>query len=107
MLLFQVIHRNLWICPADTEPRQIFDPPKLSPECDQSIYSRSSKKLVPKFGSSLLDSHVLLTACSPLQFAYESQGKGIFTYALLKTIKEWPLHNLSYKSLIHHLDMPG
>ncbi|SJL08996.1 uncharacterized protein ARMOST_12372 [Armillaria ostoyae] len=92
--------------PAGTEPRQIFDPPKLSPRCDQQIYSGPGKKLVSKFGSSLLDSHVLLAACSPLQFAYESQGEGLFTRELLKVLKEWPINELTYISLIHRLDMP-
>ncbi|KAK0217468.1 hypothetical protein EDD85DRAFT_367696 [Armillaria nabsnona] len=93
--------------PAGAERRQIYDPPKLSPSCDQQIYSGPRKKPVPEFGSSLLDSHVLLTACSPLQFAYESQGGGLFTRALLKVMKERPIGNLTYKSLIHRLDMPG
>ncbi|KAK0433785.1 hypothetical protein EV421DRAFT_1373839 [Armillaria borealis] len=93
--------------PAGAERRQIFDPPKLSLSCDQQIYSGPGKKLVPEFGSSLLSSHVLLTACSPLQFAYESQGGGLFTRALLKVMKERPIGNLTYKSLIRRLDMPG
>ncbi|PBK59493.1 hypothetical protein ARMSODRAFT_982981 [Armillaria solidipes] len=85
--------------PAGAERRQIFDPPKLSPSCDQQIYSGPGKKPVPEFGSSLLD--------SPLQFAYESQGGGLFTRALLKVMKERPIGNLTYKSLVHRLDMPG
>ncbi|KAK0217458.1 hypothetical protein EDD85DRAFT_961868 [Armillaria nabsnona] len=93
--------------PAGAERRQIFNPPKLSPSCDQQIYSGPGSGDVPKFGSSLLDSYVLLTACSPLQFAYESQGEGLFTRALLKVTKGQPIGNLTYKSLIHSLDMPG
>ncbi|KAJ3541372.1 hypothetical protein NMY22_g3910 [Coprinellus aureogranulatus] len=61
----------------------------------------------PGFGSKLHESHVLLAACERGQRAYEQDGSGIFTTALLKVLKlEAKLQSFTYSSLMTTLDIP-
>ncbi|KAK0451364.1 uncharacterized protein EV420DRAFT_1274087 [Desarmillaria tabescens] len=85
--------------------RNISNPPRLFSSCDQEIHSRQTHS-ASGITSSPLGSHVLIAACNRRQSAYEEQGKGIFTCALLKVLREWKIGQLTYKSLIHRLDMP-
>ncbi|KAK0194156.1 caspase domain-containing protein [Armillaria mellea] len=92
--------------------RQLFRPPKISPDCDSTIRtSVPASQVVPVtsgFSGTPWDSHILLAACSRLQTAKEVDGKGLFTHALLKVIRDRHAARgeLTYQSLMHYLDMP-
>ena len=45
-------------------------------------------------------SHILLAACGAKEHAYEAQGKGVFTTALLKLLYEDDAHTLTYTNLL-------
>ncbi|PBL03171.1 hypothetical protein ARMGADRAFT_6380 [Armillaria gallica] len=96
----------------NTRSRQLFKPPKISPDCDSTIRSFvPASQVVPitsGFSGTPWDSHILLAACSRLQTAKEVDGKGLFTHALLKVMRERHAARgeLTYQSLMHYLDMP-
>jgi hypothetical protein len=48
-----------------------------------------------------LRSHVLLAACGSEELAYETEGSGDFTAALLKTLKQYGAEKTTYKGCIH------
>ncbi|KAK0469386.1 caspase domain-containing protein [Desarmillaria tabescens] len=103
---------NRGMQPADVQnakSRRILNPPKLSADCDSTMVSRGSSgvKITSGFSGSLWDSHVLLAACNRRQSAWEVDGQGIFTRALLKIMGKNPVNELTYRSLIHRLVMPG
>jgi hypothetical protein len=45
-------------------------------------------------------SHILLAACGAKERAYEAQGKGVFTTALLKLLYEDDAQTLTYANLL-------
>ncbi|KAG7451529.1 uncharacterized protein BT62DRAFT_991060 [Guyanagaster necrorhizus] len=97
--------------PADilnAKSRRIPNPPKLSANCDTTMLSRGSSgvKITSGFSGSLWDSHVLLAACNRRQSAWEVDGQGIFTRALLKIMAKISASELTYRSLMHRLVMP-
>ncbi|PBL03172.1 hypothetical protein ARMGADRAFT_1069725 [Armillaria gallica] len=102
---------NRGMQPADIQnakSRRILNPPKLSANCDSTMVSRGSSgvKITSGFSGSLWDSHVLLAACDRRQSAWEVDGHGIFTRALLKIMGKNAINELTYRSLIHRLVMP-
>ncbi|KAK0504441.1 hypothetical protein EDD18DRAFT_502339 [Armillaria luteobubalina] len=84
----------------------------LSPTCDEDIYSRGSQsrsfeKDQPGFSDSY-GSHVLLAACKRTETAWEKDKGGIFTAALLSSLKsDFARKNPppSYDSLMRNLKM--
>ncbi|KAK0484997.1 caspase domain-containing protein [Armillaria novae-zelandiae] len=96
----------------NTRSRQLFKPPSMSPDCDSTIWSSvPAPQVLPVtsgFSGTPWDSHILLAACSRLQTAKEIDGKGLFTHALLKVMRERHAARgeLTYQSLMHCLDMP-
>ena len=48
-------------------------------------------------------SHVLLAACSPLEFAYERASRGVFTVALRKTLVDIGIDRLTYATLLSQM----
>ncbi|KAK0194157.1 caspase domain-containing protein [Armillaria mellea] len=92
--------------PAQLRSRRILHPPQISPKCDSAIFSRRSRGIISSFSSSSWDSHIVLAACSRHQPAWEEDGQGIFTRALLKVMRRTPSRGLTYKSLMHRLVMP-
>ncbi len=66
----------------------------------------SGATIASGFSGALWDSHVLLTACNRRQSAWEVDGEGIFTRALLKVMEETPINELTCRSLVHRLVMP-
>ncbi|KAK0194153.1 hypothetical protein F5146DRAFT_1183776, partial [Armillaria mellea] len=102
---------NRGMQPADIQnakSRRILHPPKLSANCDSTTVSRGSSgvKITSGFSGSLWDSHVLLAACNRRQSAWEVDGHGIFTRALLKIMEKSTINELTYRSLVHRLVMP-
>ena len=53
---------------------------------------------------SVSGSHVLLSACSATGQAWESNGRGVFTVALLDLLVKTPITELSSKDIIKHLN---
>ncbi|KAK0451478.1 caspase domain-containing protein [Armillaria borealis] len=100
------INRGLQHPDAQLRSRRILHPPQISPKCDSTISSRRSRGITSGFSGSSWDSHIVLAACSRHQFAWEEDGQGIFTRALLKVMRRTPSRRITYKSLMHRLVMP-
>ncbi len=60
------------------------------------------------FSNSVWGSHILLAACRRNEYAREEGEQGIFTGALLKSLKHFAAGDLppTYDSLMKHLNMP-
>ncbi len=99
----------------DSRVRNFKEHQKLSPSCDEDIYSREYRTRLyqdKKSGfshHSFWGSHVLLAACKIKQEAREEGEQGIFTSALLKSLKYFASKDLipTYDSLMKHLSMPN
>ena len=50
-----------------------------------------------------LRSHVLLAACRSQELAYERTMRGVFTVALLKTLMDIGIDNLTYATLFDRM----
>ncbi|KAK0223601.1 peptidase C14, caspase domain-containing protein [Armillaria fumosa] len=100
------INRGLQHPDARLRSRRILQPPQISPKCDSTITSRRSRGISSGFSGSSWDSHIVLATCSRHQFAWEEDGRGIFTRALLKVMRRTSPRGLTYKSLMHRLVMP-
>jgi hypothetical protein len=79
--------------------------PRLTPDIDADILPKSSDTrhaIVAKgFAYQELRSHVLLAACGSEEFAYETEGIGDFTAALLNTLKQYGADRTTYKGCIY------
>jgi hypothetical protein len=71
-------------------PRSNF---KLQENLDQELWS-----IFPSNGA--LQSHVLLAACGSSAVAWESNGRGVFTVALLELLKGSRIDKLRYCDII-------
>ncbi|KAI9567999.1 caspase domain-containing protein [Boletus coccyginus] len=72
---------------------------------DQDIWRARSGKINPGFASHGLQSHVLLAACGENELAYEYDGHGQFTTALLETLKTWAIDDLTYNEVLEHIHL--
>ncbi|KAG9121557.1 hypothetical protein FRC07_002433 [Ceratobasidium sp. 392] len=81
--------------------------PALPADIDLDILPKKSEArhaVVAKgFAYQELRSHVLLAACGSQELAYETDGAGDFTTALLKTLKEYGADKTTYKGCIQRL----
>ncbi|KAK0445831.1 caspase domain-containing protein [Armillaria borealis] len=84
----------------------------LSPTCDEHIYSQGSRTRSVQdgksgFSASYFPSHVLLAACKRTQTAWEDGNNGIFTAALLKSLRNVASSDLppTYDSLMKSLPL--
>lgn len=81
----------------------------LPSDLDQEIWNDSQAKLqpgvaiAPGFQYHGLNSHILLSACGAKELAYEDQGMGAFTAALLKLLTEADTRDLTYATLFQLL----
>jgi hypothetical protein len=78
----------------------------LPDDVDQDIFRRWGARAtsVPSpFQYTGAASHVLLAACAANERAIEEEGRGIFTLALLNTIKDVGYQNLTYAEIIRRL----
>ncbi|PBK84254.1 hypothetical protein ARMGADRAFT_615488 [Armillaria gallica] len=77
----------------------------LSPTCDEHIYSQESLTRSVQEGVSYFGSHVLLAACRRTQIAWEDGNNGIFTTALLRSLRKAASSDLqpTYDSLMNGL----
>ena len=71
---------------------------KLHDSLDKEILS-----IFPSNGS--LQSHVLLSACSSSGPAWESDGRGVFTVALLELLKDSQTDKLRYCDIIMRMNI--
>lgn len=53
-----------------------------------------------------LRSHVLLAACGEKELAYEYEGRGQFTTALLTTLKTSAVNDLTYTEVLKRMHLP-
>ncbi|QRV91979.1 ICE-like protease (caspase) p20 domain protein [Ceratobasidium sp. AG-Ba] len=84
------------------------DLPPLSPRTDKEIVhwpaSSSRTSVIPTgFAHRASRSHVLLAACGSGEVAWERDGQGEFTRALLSVLKDADLSCLTYTELMHGL----
>ncbi|PVG00045.1 hypothetical protein CPB86DRAFT_702211 [Serendipita vermifera] len=90
----------------DSQDRTLGITTTFPADIDMDILS-SSRTLVSAipagFLHSNLQSHVLLAACNSNELAREVRGRGVFTQALLKALRESGIENLSYSDLIDGL----
>jgi hypothetical protein len=55
-----------------------------------------------------LRSHILLAACNEVETAKEEQSRGLFTVALLETLKAVGAHELTYRDVMQRIHtLPG
>ncbi|KZV74056.1 hypothetical protein PENSPDRAFT_682237 [Peniophora sp. CONT] len=82
-------------------PRRIVmkDDYQIPCDLDQEITDGTAKKATSFFGSNM-KSHVLLSACREGQLAYERDGRGQFTQALLRTLRSTSAHKITYRELL-------
>ena len=76
-----------------------------SVELDSSIHTIGldgdiQDERVPRYG---LASHILLAASLPSESARESDGRGAFTTALLRLLREVPPYKLRYREILGKL----
>ncbi|KAF8752246.1 Caspase domain [Rhizoctonia solani] len=85
-----------------TRPKKgVLDRRKRSAEVKQDIpWDIDSDIIDPKLG---ITSHVHLTACGSEEKAYEEDGRGVFTVALLKSIRAHGVDKLTYHNLVKSL----
>ena len=80
---------------------------RVPSDLDGDIVGNTSKEYRGKntksfFGSSS-KSHVLLSACREGEIAYERDGRGQFTRALLQTLRDTPTHKITYRELLKRI----
>ena len=64
---------------------------------------KSGAAIAPSFLHHNARSHILLAACELEELAYENQGKGVFTTALLNLLSTFGTQNLTYANLLQRL----
>ena len=77
------------------------DLPPIPPDVDNNIPAIARGSVVSKdFAFSGLRSHVLLAACASNESAYETNGRGDFTTALLKLLMTHGADKITYTGCI-------
>ncbi|KAG8679082.1 hypothetical protein FRC09_019273 [Ceratobasidium sp. 395] len=81
--------------------------PPLPADVDQELFQTATQTrhafISKGFANQDLRSHVLLAACGSEELAYETDGIGDFTAALLKTLKQFGADKTTYKGCIERL----
>jgi hypothetical protein len=81
------------------------DLPPLSLNADkglirkQDILNRATTTPT-RFAHRALRSHVLLAACGAKEVAWEKEGRGAFTVAILKVLRDIGVENVTYNGLM-------
>lgn len=81
---------------------------KIPSSLDQDIWNdfgSSGTRVYSDFARNrnVLQSHVLLAACRSEELAFERTNGGLFTNALLKTLKDTGIDKLTYASLLNKM----
>jgi Caspase domain len=89
-------------------PRSAAIPNDVASDLDVDIWSntqfeKSGVAIAPGFLHHGLKSHILLAACGRNELAYEEQGNGVFTNALLKLLSTIGAQNVTYANLLQRL----
>ncbi|TDL18810.1 hypothetical protein BD410DRAFT_792791 [Rickenella mellea] len=90
-------------------PRRILNPPAVNPK-DWILSSQSRGAGVASgFGGQNQESHILLAACGRGEQAWENPKtkRGLFTTALLETLSNCKLHDLTYSTLFRQIHIPA
>ncbi|VDC07203.1 unnamed protein product [Peniophora sp. CBMAI 1063] len=80
---------------------------RILPDVDRHIWSTGlqgrSMRAAVGFARAGVRSHVLLAACRETETAYEGENRGLFTHALITTLKRIPTDRTTYRELIKHI----
>ena len=80
-------------------------------DIDQSLFPNfafgRSAHASERYANGGLKSHVLLSACGSKERAMEQKGRGLFTTALLKILKDEGVETLTYTELINRMPDMG
>lgn len=94
--------------------RSIPKPPALSSDCDFPIWGHDSRRhgfrstgVARWFSGQSNESHVLLAACGRDQLALENGSNGCFTAAVFEVLRNIPIDQLTYTSLMDKLKIPN
>ena len=93
--------------------REIILDQSISDDLDRDVWIEASLNpraavIAPGFLRSGSRSHVLLAACGAGEIAQEEKGRGIFTRALLETLKGAGADKITYGDLMQRIpDLPG
>ncbi|VDC07260.1 unnamed protein product [Peniophora sp. CBMAI 1063] len=84
----------------------------IPPTLDQTIWDNfdgdRAVDIAPGFATSGCRSHVLLAACRESETAFEENGHGVFTRALLSTLRSVATDSITYRELVQRLPIiPG
>ncbi|KAF8548558.1 hypothetical protein OG21DRAFT_1422872 [Imleria badia] len=74
-------------------------------DLDQDIWGDRAGKIHPKFAYHGLRSHVLLAACGEKERAFEHEGRGQFTTAILETLKNRAIDDITYTEVLEHIHL--
>lgn len=74
-------------------------------DLDRDIWGGRAGKISPGFAHHGLRSHVLLAACGEKELAYEYEGRGQFTTALLETLKSCAIDDITYTEILERIHL--
>ncbi|KAF8452912.1 caspase domain-containing protein [Boletus edulis BED1] len=77
----------------------------IDEDLDEDIWGERAGKIHSGFACHGLQSHVLLAACGEEERAYEHEGRGQFTTALLETLKNCAIDDLTYNEVLEHIHL--
>lgn len=80
--------------------------PSIPKEFDNDIWGGRTGAIPNNFALHGLRSHVLLAACSENELAYEHEGRGQFTDAVLSTLNACAVNDLTYADVIERIRLP-
>ncbi|KAI0339456.1 hypothetical protein BDW22DRAFT_1431720 [Trametopsis cervina] len=86
-------------------PRAISTKTTLPPNLDEDILSAPASDGFPAAHYSSMSSHVLMSACGAYEEAFENNGKGVFTEALLAAMPALMEKKLTYYQLLEKMGL--
>ncbi|KAF8436543.1 caspase domain-containing protein [Boletus edulis BED1] len=90
---------------AEYIPRSVDLHCNIPETLDDYIWGSRHGKMAHGFAYHGLRSHVLLAACGETELAYEHGGRGLFTSALLATLKSCAVNDLTYAGLLDRIQL--
>lgn len=86
-------------------PRTVHLDFDIPADLDWEIWTGRFGKVGTNFAHHGLQSHVLLAACGEKEFAYEYEGRGQFTTALLEMLNSSAIDELTYSEVIERIHL--
>ncbi|KAI0341531.1 hypothetical protein BDW22DRAFT_1485511 [Trametopsis cervina] len=88
----------------DAIPREVKTEIPIPNDLDSTLEPRRNNGLIPRAIRLGQGSHILLSACDSREKSWELHGRGIFTKALLKALKEVSVNNpITYTDLLDRI----